>query len=98
MKKLLFLCLLISGQAFGITQYGVQPLIVGAEGGGAATFVGISPNTNNCLYGGVYFANPFDPKVALSVAMAAKASGKTLRVDYSIAGNGQCMGMAIYVE
>jgi hypothetical protein len=71
---------------------------VGSENNGSSAYIGITPNPNNCLSAGIYFTSPYDAKAALSVALAAKMAGKTLRIDYSIGAGNQCFGYAIYVE
>ena len=105
MKKILpavfALLLLNSNLAIAITtQTGVTPTMVGIEGNGTDAYIGISPNTNYCAYGGVYFTSTVDMKIALSIALSAKMAGKTVRVDFNQPqGSGtQCFGVSIYAE
>jgi hypothetical protein len=99
MKKLwLIIALASPSWAFAIGQGGITPTMVGSEGNGVSDYIGISPNPNNCLYAGVYFTSG-DVKTALSVALSAKVSGKTLRIEYTQAQPGAvCYGSSIYVE
>lgn len=101
MRKILTAAMLVnSGPLFAVALGGVTPGLVGSENNGTIAYIGILPNPDNCIYGGVYFVAPADPKVALSVALAAKMAGKTLRIDYSQPeGRGtSCKGYGIYVE
>jgi len=74
--------------------------MAGSESNAAQVYVGISPNPDACYAGGVYFVNPNEVNTTLSVAMAAKLSGKTIRIDYNQpAGPGNmCYGYSIYVQ
>lgn len=74
--------------------------MTGVEADGEQVFVGINPNPNNCLYGGIYFQDPAEMDKALSIAMAAKVSQRTVRINYSQPGGAgsQCFGSNMYVE
>lgn len=85
--------------ANAVQHGGLTVLSTGSEANGSDVYVGISPNSNNCLYGGVYFLGDKQLNRVLSVALAAKISGKKVRVDYEKdAASGQCNGYGIYVE
>lgn len=98
MKRFICCLLMFSSASFATTQTGVQTTTVGTESNGAVAYIGLTSNPNNCMYGGVYFSNPFDPKMALPVAMAAKVAGKTLRLEYTIGADQLCRGTGIYIE
>jgi hypothetical protein len=75
-------------------------MLTGAENNGNTAYVGISPNTNACLYSGIYFINSGEVGKTLSIAIAAKLSGKSVRIDYTQPGGSgtQCFGYGIYIE
>lgn len=102
MKKFIFGLMVFLGvisSSHAVQHGGLTVLGTGSEANGSDVYVGISPNSNNCLYGGVYFLGDKQLNRVLSVALAAKVSGKTVRVDYEKdATSGQCYGYGIYVE
>ena len=100
-QKFIFLILLlsISNMVVAAIQHGATVTLTGMEGNGTQVYVGITPNTHRCLYGGVYFTEPAELDKALSIALAAKLAEKTVRVDFTQAtSGGQCLGTGIYVE
>jgi hypothetical protein len=90
----------ISTVVHALEQAGVTIGLTGMESNGISVYVGISPNTNECLYSGVYFLDEAEVNMALSVALAAKLASRTVRIIFSQpGGNGtQCFGQGIYVE
>lgn len=89
-----------SGLAYGIVQKSITVGLTGMENDGSNVYVGIAPNPNACLYGGIYFIEAAEIDKVLSVALAAKLAGKTVRIDYNQPGGPgrQCFGYGIYVE
>lgn len=80
----------------------LTPTLIGLETK-TQSYIGITPNTPGCPYGGVYFSSTYagsdtDAKAALAVATAAKLSGKLLRIDLAVDSNGLCRGTSIYIQ
>ncbi len=105
MKKIILSLILgvLSLSASADVIYGVSPTVVGVENlGSTVVFVGLTANTPSCVNGGVYFSgvNIDDRKAILGVAMAAKLSGTTVRIDYTQPGGPGtiCRGVSIYLE
>jgi hypothetical protein len=104
--------LFASGYAVGLTltaptiltQTGITVGMVGTTAGMAkGTSVLISPNPNGCLNNTIDFINPLnqvEESKALSVAMVAKLTVKTVRIDFTQSGGAgtQCLGAAIFLE
>lgn len=96
---LAFVAMVISMPALSLQQVGVTVGMVGSEGNGKQAYVGISPNTNACFAGGIYFTKEDGVAKMLSVAMAAKLAGKTIRVDYEKDDTTtKCVGRNIYIQ
>jgi hypothetical protein len=73
--------------------------MVGSEANGKVAYVGITPNSNGCYAGGVYFREEEEVSKTLSIAMAAKLASKTIRVDYGQDEiTGKCVGYSIYMQ
>ncbi len=90
---------LISYKAFSITQTNVTIGQVGSEGHAKQVYVELSPNTNSCLNGWVYFTDSAESQGTLSVALAAKLAGKKVQIDYMQDENtGKCIGESIYIQ
>ena len=90
---------LFTQPVFSMQQVGVTVTMVGSEANGKVAYVGISPNTNSCFAGGVYFRNESEVAKTLSIAMAAKLADKTIRVDYGQDEiTGKCVGYSIYMQ
>jgi len=70
------------------------------EGNRTQVYVQITPNPNRCKWDGVYFKDLKELDKALSVALSAKMSEKTIRIDFTQPGgsNTQCFGYGIYVQ
>jgi len=89
-----------------VSQSGIKVGLAGLENHNSSFYIGktvyiaITPNPNNCLYGGVYFFDEKDLNRVLSVAMTAKALGKTVRIDFNQPGGvgTLCSGYSIYLE
>lgn len=103
MKKFFLLALSLSihaGTVSANSAPSVTPSMVGIEGSGASVYINAS--VSECLYGAVYFTDGTidDRKAALAVAMVAKLSGKTLRIDYRQPGGPgtMCFGSGIYIN
>jgi hypothetical protein len=62
-------------------------------------YVGISSNTNGCLYGGVYFSDDNKKSIALSVGTAALLANKKIRISYLQDDvSGVCTGAGIWIQ
>ncbi|MCU7829571.1 MAG: hypothetical protein KZQ85_10940 [Candidatus Thiodiazotropha sp. (ex Myrtea sp. 'scaly one' KF741663)] len=90
----------ISSHVYAINQTNVTVGMVGSEEDSSRVYVGISPNTNGCSYNGIYFNDEKELDLSASIAMAAKLSGKTVRLGYTQPGGTgtQCYGYSIYIE
>jgi hypothetical protein len=80
---------------------GAVPTLVGLEGSGSQVYVGMANNSPGCINGGMYFlaGTIAERKAVLATALAAKLSGKTLRLDYTIrASDRLCILYGLYVE
>ncbi|MBI3561504.1 MAG: hypothetical protein HY080_07305 [Gammaproteobacteria bacterium] len=86
--------------AYALSQNGITVTLTGAEGNGSQAYIGLSPNPNGCLNNGIYFINPGEVGKTLAIAVAAKLSGKTVRIDFTQPGGPgtQCNGYGIYIE
>lgn len=102
MKKLLSILALslFVSSAQADMRTGVVPSLVGLESSGGQVYVGLANNNPGCLYGGMYFNSGTiaERKAVLATALAAKLSGKTLRLDYTKRSDGLCMLYGLYVE
>lgn len=105
MKKFIFglMVFLVGFFSVSVTyadiQTGVSVKLAGTENHNTSVYVGIASNTNNCLYDGFYFYDERELSKVLAVALTARASGKTVRVDFTRdAASGLCTGYSIYLE
>lgn len=102
-KKLLIVISIVfffNSYAFALSQDGIKVGLTGMEGDGTQVYVQITPNSNRCKWSGVYFTDLKELDKALSVALSAKMSGKTIRIDFIQPGGSdtQCFGYGIYVQ
>lgn len=80
--------------------------VFGSEANGRQVYVGVSPNPNNCLNGGVYFQQlgyggqfrPAGLANIIALAAAAKIADRKIRMDYNISADRYCFGEAIYLQ
>lgn len=73
--------------------------LIGTENHGSALHIQISPNESKCKYSGIYFREEQEHAEVLSVALAAKMSGKLVRIDYTQeVEEGFCVGRSIYIH
>lgn len=80
-------------------QTGVSVNLAGTENHNSSVYVGMASNPNNCAWGGFYFYDEKELSKVLAVALTARASGKTVRVDFTKdAASGLCTGYSIYLE
>jgi len=100
MKKILLVLsfLAISQSAYCLSISSTAVGLAGVENNGSQVYINPLSNPNNCLYSGVYFTNAAEISRVLAVALAAKAAGKTVRIDYNQPGGSGtlCTGYAIY--
>lgn len=65
---------------------------------GQFIYLGINTNPNGCANGGVVFLDDALRKEVLAVAITAKATGKTVRLDYTGGSGAWCIGTAIFMN
>lgn len=94
--------LLFSPLAFALyVQQGIAPGYVGSENNGSDIFIGLPSNPYGCAVSTVvFYSSNGGEKNALAIALSAKASGKTIRLDYypPRSSDGICVGFNIYLE
>lgn len=97
---IIVLMLTVSSEVYAQIQTGIHITIAGTELDGQRVYVGITENPNSCVAGGIYFTESTGLNKALSVALAAKASDKTIRIDFDQPGGSGniCYGRSIYME
>lgn len=92
---------LCSFNAHAVSQENVTVTFVGSQSVGtnaSMTYVFLNTNPYNCLYSGVYFTDEALRKDALIVALAAKAFGRVVRIDYTGGAGAMCIGSGIYSQ
>ncbi len=85
----------ISQTGYGETIPSTAVGLVGTENNGKQVYVNILNNSVGCLNNGVYFTNPNEQSRTLAVALSAKATRGTVRIDYYKVGS-MCYGFSIY--
>lgn len=96
-----FFAAFFSLNAHAVSQENVTVTFVGSQSVGtnaSMTYVLLNTNPYNCLYGGVYFTDEALRKDALIVALAAKAFGRVVRIDYTGGSGAMCIGSGIYSQ
>jgi DsbC/DsbD-like thiol-disulfide interchange protein len=101
--KAIIICIMsafVSNVANALSHGDLNVVMAGMENHGNRVYVGIEPNPNDCLYGGVYFKDPGELDMALSIAMSAKLGQQKVRIDYiQVDGEGTvCDGFGIYLK
>lgn len=101
MKKILLALTLVAASqvASATTANNITLSLVGAVNASGSITVSSYNGLSACSYSTVYFevATIAERKAILAIALAAKLSGKTVRIDYTF-GPGYCSGVGIYLE
>ena len=103
MKKTLLLALLFfSPVSFAyFVQNSVTPTLVGSQNDGDhfGTIICMTDNPHGCVSACVYFDTTTpNYKQALAVGLTAKATDKTLRLDFTQDSSGLCSGTGAFIE
>ena len=101
-KKLFFAMIIMiaySSPANAEIMHNQTVFMTGTAGDGTNVYVGVIPNSAQCIYNGIYFYETTEMAQALSIAISAKISGQVVRVDFiKNTSTGFCYGTGIYLE